>query len=119
MPQGTGLPGPRSAQANRWSRRDEGQLTLALPRGAVGLYQLQAAIAAVHDEAARKEDTDWPQILALDELLQLVAPSPMVTLNHAIAVAMVHGPERGLDRLRVLDSDQRFAGHFRLDAVRG
>ncbi len=94
-------------------------LTLALSKGAVGLYQLQAAIAAVHDEATRPEDTDWPQILALYELLQRVAPSPIVTLNHAIAVAMVHGPERGLERLRALDSDQRLAGHYRLDAVRG
>ncbi|MGB9029578.1 MAG: DUF6596 domain-containing protein, partial [Acidobacteriaceae bacterium] len=94
-------------------------LTLALSRGAVGLYQLQAAIAAVHDEAARVEDTDWPQILALYELLQRVAPSPMVTLNHAIAVAMVHGPARGLERLQALDSDERMRGHYRLDAVRG
>jgi RNA polymerase sigma factor (sigma-70 family) len=94
-------------------------LTLALSKGAVGLYQLQAAIAAVHDEATHPEDTDWPQILALYELLQRVAPSPMVTLNHAIAVAMVHGPERGLERLRALDSDERLAGHYRLDAVRG
>ena len=94
-------------------------LTLALSKGAVGRYQLQAAIAAVHDEATRPEDTDWPQILALYELLQRVAPSPVVTLNHAIAVAMVHGPERGLERLRALDSDERLAGHYRLDAVRG
>lgn len=93
-------------------------LALALSKGAVGLYQLQAAIAAVHDEAAKPEDTDWPQILALYELLQQVAPSPMVTLNHAIAVAMVHGPERGLERLRVLDGDEHMAGHYRLDAVR-
>jgi RNA polymerase sigma factor (sigma-70 family) len=94
-------------------------LALALSKGAVGLYQLQAAISAVHDEAARPEDTDWPQILALYELLQRVAPSPMMTLNHAIAVAMVHGPERGLERLQALDKDERLAGHYRLDAVRG
>jgi RNA polymerase sigma factor (sigma-70 family) len=94
-------------------------LTFALSKGTVGLYQLQAAIAAVHDEAAREEDTDWPQILALYELLKRVAPSPMVTLNHAVAVAMVHGPERGLECLRLLDSDERVAGHYRLDAVRG
>ncbi|MGA7525409.1 MAG: DUF6596 domain-containing protein [Acidobacteriaceae bacterium] len=94
-------------------------LTLALSRGAVGLYQLQAAIAAVHDEAASAEDTDWPQILALYELLQRVAPSPMVTLNHAIAVAMVHGPAEGLERLAALDQDERLAGHYRLSAVRG
>jgi RNA polymerase sigma factor (sigma-70 family) len=93
-------------------------LTLALSKGSVGLYQLQAAIAAVHDEAAKSEDTDWPQILALYELLQRVAPSPMVTLNHAVAVAMVQGPARGLERLKALDSDPRLAGHYRLLAVR-
>lgn len=106
-----------------WDRAEvtegTGLLALALAKGAVGLYQLQAAIAAVHDEAPRSEDTDWPQILALYELLQRVAPSPMVTLNHTIAVAMVHGPQRGLDRLRALDSDERLIGHYRLDAVRG
>src|SRR5262250_2622521 len=93
-------------------------LTAALSKASVGLYQLQAAIAAVHDEAASAEDTDWPQILALYELLKRVAPSPMVTLNHAIAAAMVHGPEKGLELLGVLDSDPRIAGHYRLDAVR-
>ena len=93
-------------------------LRLALSRGAVGLYQLQAAIAAVHDEAARAEDTDWPQILALYELLRRVSPGPMVTLNHAIAIAMVHGPARGLEQLQALDSDERLSGHYRLDAVR-
>jgi len=93
-------------------------LAVALAKGSVGLYQLQAAIAAVHDEAASVEDTDWPQILALYQLLKRVAPSPMVALNHAIAAAMVHGPAQGLDLLRALDHDQRIAGHYRLDAVR-
>jgi RNA polymerase sigma factor (sigma-70 family) len=93
-------------------------LTAALSKGSVGLYQLQAAIAAVHDEAAHAEDTDWPQILALYELLKHVAPSPMVTLNHAIAAAMVHGPSKGLELLRALDEDGRLASHYRLDAVR-
>ena len=93
-------------------------LTAALSKGSVGLYQLQAAIGAVHDEAARAEDTDWPQILALYELLKRVSPSPMVTLNHAIAAAMVHGPSKGLELLRTLDTDARLAGHYRLDAVR-
>ncbi len=93
-------------------------LTAALSRGSVGLYQLQAAIAAVHDEAARAEDTDWPQILALYELLKRVSPSPMVTLNHAIAAAMVQGPSKGLDLLRALDNDNHLAGHYRLSAVR-
>jgi len=96
-----------------------GLLTAALSQASVGLYQLQAAIAAVHDEAERVEDTDWAQILALYELLKRVAPSPMVTLNHAIAASMVHGPAQGLELLRGLDSDPRIAGHYRLDAVRG
>jgi predicted RNA polymerase sigma factor len=82
------------------------------------LYQLQAAIAAIHDEAETVEDTDWPQILALYELLKRVAPGPMVALNHAIAAAMVHGPAKGLELLRALDSDPRIAGHYRLDAIR-
>jgi RNA polymerase sigma factor (sigma-70 family) len=93
-------------------------LTAALSKGSVGLYQLQAAVAAVHDEASRAEDTDWPQILALYELLKRVSPSPMVTLNHAIAAAMVHGPSKGLELLKTLDSDGRLAEHHRLDAVR-
>lgn len=105
-----------------WDREEieEGTtlLTLALSKGVVGLYQLQAAIAAVHDEAAQAESTDWPRILALYELLQQVAPSPVVTLNQAVAIAMVHGPARGLERLRVLDSDERMKDHYRLDAVR-
>jgi RNA polymerase sigma factor (sigma-70 family) len=93
-------------------------LTAALSQGSIGLYQLQACIAAVHDEAARTEDTDWPQILALYELLRRVSLSPMVTLNHAIATAMVHGPSKGLELLRTLDSDDQLAEHHRLDAVR-
>ncbi|MGB6131802.1 MAG: sigma-70 family RNA polymerase sigma factor [Acidobacteriaceae bacterium] len=93
-------------------------LTLTLSKGAVGLYQLQAAIAAVHDEAPTPDATDWPQILALYELLQRVAPSPMITLNHAIAVAMVHGPARGLEQLRALDTDERLRAHYRVAAVR-
>ena len=105
-----------------WDRQEiaEGTalLTFALSKGAVGLYQLQAAVAAVHDEAVQVENTDWPQILALYELLQQVAPSPVVTLNQAIAIAMVHGPTRGLERLRALDDDERMSGHYRLDAVR-
>jgi predicted RNA polymerase sigma factor len=93
-------------------------LTAALSKASLGLYQIQAAIAAVHDEAATVEDTDWPQIVALYELLTRVAPSPMVTLNHAIAAAMVHGPAKGLELIRALDSDPRIAGHYRLNAVR-
>jgi len=87
--------------------------------GAVGAYQLQAAIASLHDEAARAEDTDWPQILALYGILKRMTDNPMVALNHAIASAMVHGPAAGLALLKPLDADARIAGHYRLDAVRG
>jgi RNA polymerase sigma factor (sigma-70 family) len=93
-------------------------LEATLPKGRVGPYQLQAAIAAVHDEAARAEDTDWPQILALYDLLRRKSDNPVVTLNHAVAAAMVHGPARGLQLLDTLQTDARLAGHHRLDAVR-
>jgi predicted RNA polymerase sigma factor len=93
-------------------------VTNTLSRGSIGAYQLQAAIAAVHDEAARAEDTDWPQILALYGLLKRMSDNPMVTLNHAIAVAMVNGPPGGLELLEALDADERMAGHYLLDAVR-
>ena len=112
------------AQQDRalWDRQQIAEgvalLSATLPKGSVGPYQLQAAIAAVHDEAARAEDTDWPQILALYELLKRMSDNPMVMLNHAIATAMVHGPSKGLELLRALDSDARLAGHHRLDAVR-
>src|SRR5262249_40356970 len=91
-------------------------ITAALSKGSIGAYQLQAAIAAVHDEAARVEDTDWPQILALYDLLKRMSDNPMVMLNHAVAAAMVHGLSKGLDLLRTLDSDARLAGHHRLEA---
>ena len=93
-------------------------LTGALSRGAVGPYQLQAAIAAVHDEAARAEDTDWPQILALYDLLARMSENPMVALNQAIAAAMVHGPAAGLAGLDALEKEGRLAGHHRLFAAR-
>ena len=93
-------------------------VSAALSRGAAGAYQLQAAIAALHDEAATAEDTDWPQILALYGLLERMSDNPMVSLNRAIAAAMVHGPEAGLRLLEALDADPRLAGHYRLDAVR-
>ncbi len=93
-------------------------ITHTLPKGAVGPYQLQAAIAAVHDEAARASDTDWPQILALYSVLKRMSDNPMVALSHAIAVAMVHGAPAGLALLQQLDADERIAGHYRLDAVR-
>jgi RNA polymerase sigma factor (sigma-70 family) len=106
-----------------WDRRmiDEGiaLVSEALPRGSIGPYQLQAAVAAVHDEAARVEDTDWRQILALYGTLQLLSDNPMVALSRAIAVAMVDGPEAGLALLDALDADPRVRGHYRLDAVRG
>jgi RNA polymerase sigma factor (sigma-70 family) len=93
-------------------------VTGALSRGAVGPYQLQAAIAAVHDEAARAEDTDWTQILALYNLLERVSPSPVISLNRAVAVAMVRGPEAGLGLLAAMDADGRLSSHHLLEAVR-
>jgi RNA polymerase sigma factor (sigma-70 family) len=105
-----------------WDRRSIAEgvalISAALPRGSVGPYQLQAAIAAVHDEAPRAEDTDWPQILALYGLLKRMSDNPMVALNHAIAAAMVHGPSAGLELLAGLGADRRLRGHHRLDAVR-
>ncbi len=93
-------------------------VSTALRRGAVGQYQLLAAIAALHDEAPRAEDTDWPQVLALYEVLRRITDNPLVELNHAVAVAMVHGAEAGLGRLAPLAADPRLAGNHRLDAVR-
>jgi RNA polymerase sigma factor (sigma-70 family) len=93
-------------------------VSAALRGGAVGPYQLQAAVAAVHDEAPRAADTDWAQILALYSVLERMSDNPMVTLNRAVAAAMVHGPAAGLEMLATLDEDARVAGHHRLDAVR-
>jgi RNA polymerase sigma factor (sigma-70 family) len=90
----------------------------ALARTRPGAYQLQAAIAAVHDEATTAADTDWRQVLALYDLLERVTDSPMVRLNKAVAVAMVAGPQAGLDLLATLDGDERMARHHRLAAVR-
>ena len=112
------------AQQDRalWDRQQIAEgvalLSATLPKGAVGLYQLQAAIAAVHDEAARAEDTDWPQILALYDLLNRMSDNPMVVLNRAVAAAMVHGAAKGLELLDALKDDARVAEHHRLDAVR-
>jgi predicted RNA polymerase sigma factor len=72
----------------------------------------------VHAEALCAEDTDWPQIVLLYELLERLSPNPMVTLNRAVAVAMVHGPRAGLELLATLEADERMARHHRLDAVR-
>jgi RNA polymerase sigma factor (sigma-70 family) len=106
---------------DRWDheliREGLGLVTDSLSRTPVGPYQLQAGIAAVHSEAARAEDTDWPQILALYELLERISPNPMVTLNRSVAVAMVRGPQAGLDLLRTLE-DGRIGDHHRLHAIR-
>jgi predicted RNA polymerase sigma factor len=111
-------------QQNRslWDRAliDEGiaLVSASLSKGAVGPYQLQAAIAAIHDEAGRAEDTDWAQILAFYQLLLRMSDNPIVRLNHAVAAAMVHGPAAGLALLRALDDEGRLKEHHRLDAVR-
>lgn len=91
----------------------------ALARGAIGPYQLQAAIAAVHAEAATADDVDWPEVLALYGLLERVAPSPMVSLNQAVAYARFHGPGAGLRLLDELESDPALGRHHRLAGVRG
>jgi RNA polymerase sigma factor (sigma-70 family) len=93
-------------------------ITETLARAPIGPYQLQAAIAAVHDEAVRAEETDWRQILGLYELLHSLAPGPMVTLSRIVAVAMVDGPRAGLEQLAKAESDHVLAGHYRVDAVR-
>ena len=90
----------------------------ALPNGPTGPYQLQAAIAAVHDEASSGDETDWPQIMALYELLLQVSKNPVVVLNYAVAVAMVRGPRVGLEVLASLDRDERVAEDHRLFAAR-
>jgi predicted RNA polymerase sigma factor len=118
-----GAPIPLADQdRGRWDRDAIAEgvalVTDALARTGIGPYRLEAAIAAVHDEAARAEETDWPQILALYQLLERITDNPMVTLNHAVAVAMVHGPRAGLTLLEPLDADDRLAAHHRLDAVR-
>jgi RNA polymerase sigma factor (sigma-70 family) len=108
---------------SRWDRAliDEGIYLVsdAMRMRRVGPYQLQASIAALHDEAPRVEDTDWPQILALYGVLMRMSDSPMVVLSHASAAAMVHGPARGLALVAALDGDARMQGTHRLDAVRG
>lgn len=93
-------------------------LSAALPKQQPGPYQLQAAIAAVHDEARAASETDWLQIVALYDVLEQLADNPMVTLNRAIAVAMVQGPSAGLAVLAPLDEDPRLRDHYRLAAVR-
>ncbi len=106
----------------RWDARAiaEGTalVTEAMSGAPLGPYQLQAAIAAVHDEATRAEDTDWPQILGLYDLLDRLAPGPMVSLNRIVALAMVDGPRAGLRRLAAAESDPALARHHRVHAVR-
>ncbi|MFI9572959.1 RNA polymerase sigma factor [Microbispora rosea] len=106
----------------KWDRGlvDEGVelIKAALAGPALGPYQLQAAIAATHADAATAEETDWPQVHALYLILERIAPNPMVTLNRAIALAEIEGPEAGLALLSTLDGDERLAGHHRLLSVR-
>jgi RNA polymerase sigma factor (sigma-70 family) len=106
-----------------WNARqiDEGVslITATLGKAPTGPYQLQAAIAAIHDEASSADETDWPQILALYDVLEQVSPGPIVTLNRAVAVAMVDGPRAGLAVLGTLDADERMGRTHRLEAVRG
>jgi RNA polymerase sigma factor (sigma-70 family) len=93
-------------------------ISRTLGRGPAGPYQVQAAIAALHDQAAGTDTTDWPQILELYGVLEELAPSPVVTLNRAIAIAMVHGPAEALALLTTIESDSRIKQGHRLDAVR-
>jgi RNA polymerase sigma factor (sigma-70 family) len=107
---------------SRWSKEriTEGValVSATIGRGPLGPYQIQAAIAALHDEAPSDAETDWPQILAFYELLERISPGPVVTLNRAVAVARTHGPLAGLATLGELESDQRMAGNHRVEAVR-
>jgi len=93
-------------------------ITKVLPRGTAGPYQLQAAIAAIHDEAPSEHETDWPQIKALYALLLQMSDNPMVALNHVVAVAMADGPAVGLQRLDSLADDKQLAEDHRRYAVR-
>ncbi len=108
----------RSAWDQEQIREGAALISAALPRGEPGPYQLQAAIAAVHDEAATMADTDWPQILALYDLLEHLAPNPFTALNRAVAAGMVHGPQAGLRALDELAADRRMAQHHRVIATR-
>jgi RNA polymerase sigma factor (sigma-70 family) len=120
-PDGALVPLPEQDRS-RWDARAVAEgtelITRTLRETPIGPYQLQATIAAVHDEAANAEDTDWRQILMLYELLQSSAPGPMVSLNRIVAVAMVHGPRTGLERLAAAEQDPALAGHHRVAAVR-
>jgi RNA polymerase sigma factor (sigma-70 family) len=106
----------------RWDREliDEGTelVKASLAWAALGPYQLQAAIAATHADAATAEETNWRQVHALYLILERIAPNPVVTLNRAIALAETQGPRAGLALLSTLDGDERMAGHHRLLSVR-
>ncbi len=119
-----GMPVPLAEQRrDRWDPDlvSEGVelISRTLGTGPIGAYQLQAAIAAIHDEAPTADETDWPQILALYDVLEQVSPGPVVTLNRAVAMAMVHGPRAGLALLGTLDADDRMSHTHRLHVVRG
>lgn len=107
---------------SRWNREaiEEGSklISKTFAIGAVGSYQVQAAIAALHDEATSTETTDWPQILGLYAVLLRMNDNPMVALSHAVALAMVQGPAAALERVDELATDSRLAGSHRLDATR-
>jgi predicted RNA polymerase sigma factor len=121
-PDGSLIP-MREQDRSLWDRDaiDEGValVTAALPRGPVGPYQLQAAIAAVHDEAENPEATDWRQIAALYGVLLRLDDNPVVALNHAVAVSMVAGPRAGLELVQHLEADARINNDRRFHAVRG
>jgi predicted RNA polymerase sigma factor len=93
-------------------------VTHALRQGKPGPYQIQAAIAAVHDEAPTAEATDWPQIVALYDVLRRASSNPVVELNRAVAVGMARGPRAGLELIARLQADPRLAEDSRLHAVR-
>ncbi len=107
---------------SRWNARQItegiGLVTTSLSGSPVGSFQIQAAIAAIHDEATTAGDTDWPQILALYDLLARTSTNPVVALNRAVAAAMVHDPQAGLDLIAGLDHDRHLASQHRLHAVR-
>lgn len=107
---------------SRWNRPaiEEGValVSRALSRAPLGPYQVQAAIAAVHDEAVTADETDWPQILELYRLLVELSPTPAVILNRAVAVAMVQGPAPALAQIDALQRDGRLDRYHRLHAVR-
>ena len=103
---------------HRCDRRGLALLQRTLGTTTVGPYQVQAAIAALHDEATTADQTDWPQIVALYEVLDTIAPGPLVTLSRAVAVAHVHGPTAALALIGTLDEDARLLHNHRLEAVR-